>query len=192
MNKIQKVLIIGIPIIILLATGYWFIAPNYKNKITTEQPDTTNNQSVAVGNFSSLRMERDIAVYARESTAIVVGTFTSKSRGEWNDDRSWIYTPVEFKVDEVLKGEVVPGNEIIIKQYGGEVDGEITRFDDEFVYVEGQRNLLFLGTNENDDFVVLAGDWGQFIINEENTVENFSDETVGLSDFKSEISKRIE
>jgi len=183
---ITSVLLVGVVVVVGVV-----IYANYKNEIADTNSTTLSGNTLTT-QFNSLRIAKDIDEYTKQASAIVIGTFVSKGEGEWNKDKTRIYTNLFFKVDEVLKGDIKSGQEIVIKQYGGEVDGQTDLNDSVINYVDDKSNLLFLGTNEDGEYVVFAGDWGQFIVNEDNTVKNFSDETVSLSDFKSEISKRVE
>ncbi len=192
MKKINKVLLIGVPIIILLAAGYWFMAPNYRNEIARGNIDNKNQDSRVYASLNTLRITRDIDVYTKEATAIVIGEFVREGGSQWNGDRTYINTATYFTVSEVLKGDIQPSTEIKLLRWGGEIDNQVQTMDGAFIYNEGKKNLLFLGTDEDGNWGVFQGDWGQFIVNEDNTVTNFSDETVILSDFKSEISKRVE
>ncbi len=191
-NKSTKIILGVIALSIIVLVVIIVIAPNYKNDIADESDVMNNSDNHIYGTIYTSRIEQDIDTYTDHAVAIVVGAFTSKGKTVWNSDKTNISTEVYFQVDEVLKGNIKPGLEIKILQAGGELDGQTQIYEGAIKYAPGQTSLLFLGTNEDEDYVVFADDWGQFIVNEDDTVKNFSGKTVSLSDFKSEISQRVE
>jgi len=124
-----------------------------------------NNNDKIYSTRNTLRITKDIDVYSKEATAIVV--------------------------TKVLKGDVKIDSEIKILQWDGELDGQVQTAEGAIKYVEGQKNLLFLGTDEIGNWGVFAGDWGQYPIDENNMVKDFNDKTVSFADFENAILEPI-
>lgn len=180
----KKIYILLLSVFLVAGLGalfYWFILPNYKDTIG-------DSSGSGQGVSQSLRIAKDMKVYSEEAEAIVVGRFVGKGNSVWNSDKSQIYTNLNFKISEVLKGsDMQPGEELVIKQHGGKIDDEAMVTEDEIKYVEGQQDVLFLGTNEDNDYVVFAGDWGQYIITGDNTAIDSDGKTFKLDELKEEI-----
>lgn len=174
-----------------MVVGYLLIAPNYRNEIANSSIDDSKLDNRAYSSLNTLRITKDIDVYTNKASAIVIRKFTRKGAAEWNSDKIYINTAVYFLVSGVLKGDIKPGTEIKLLQWGGELDGQVQTIDGAFIYNENENNLLFLGTDEIGNWGVFQGDWGQFPIDEAGMVKNFNDKTVSILDFKDEIIKRI-
>ena len=183
--KNTKAIIISVVVLGVVLIAGVLIYPNYRNDISTSnEPATTGS--------TSLRFERDLDEYTRIVPTIVIGTFTKQGGTEYGGDKTFIYTNLYFSVEEVLKGDVKPGDEIVIKKYGGELNGERAIKDDGVQYREGERDVLFLGTNEDGNYVVFAGDYGQFPVDTAGRTTNFNDQAVSVEDFKSEITSKVQ
>src|SRR4051812_5258846 len=85
------------------------------------------------------------------SKAIVVAT-AGTSHGRWAPG-GWIETVTELRVEEAIKGPVAPGETIRVTELGGMVGdiGYVVAGSPK--YVEGQRVLLFLETNDRGEWV---------------------------------------
>jgi len=192
MTKNTKI-ILGAIVAILIIGGVAIIAPNYRNEVADDTVAVTNKSDGLIhSEINTLRIEQDIDTYTKEAEAIVIGKFTRKGDAVWNNDKTDISTETFFQVEDVLKGAIKSGEEIKVLQWGGELDGQVQTYVGAIEYSKGQSNLLFLGTNEDGEWGVFSGDWGQFIVDDSGKVKDFDDKTVSLSDFKSEISKRVE
>src|SRR5437588_4262895 len=94
------------------------------------------------------------------SKAIVVAT-AGTSHGRWAPG-GWIETVTELRIEEGIKGPVAAGESIRVTELGGMV-GEIG-----YVvagsprYIEGQRVLLFLETNDRGEWVAKNMAVGKF------------------------------
>ncbi|MDP2685308.1 MAG: hypothetical protein Q8P20_09840 [bacterium] len=191
MTKNTKI-ILGAIIAIVIVGAAVIIAPNYRNEIADDSAiavDTNDNRIYS--EINTLRIEQDIDTYTKEAEAIVVGEFTRKGNVVWNSDKTDLSTETYFLVSDVLKGDIKPGEEIKILQWGGELDGQVQTYEGATRYNKGQTNLLFLGTNEDGEWGVFSGDWGQFPIDSEGMTQDFNDSSVNLSAFKDQIVERI-
>ena len=83
---------------------------------------------------------------ARLSELVVVGEVISQ-RGVAHPVNG-LETAVTFKVSEVLKGDVRPGQAITFHTRGGEADGEISEALGEAVFNPGQKALVFIESVE--------------------------------------------
>lgn len=192
MAKKTKI-ILGIITAIVIISGAIIIAPNYRNDIADNTVAMTNtSDDLIYSEINTLRIEQDIDTYTKEAEAIVIGKFNRKGDVVWNNDKTDISTEVFFKVEDVLKGDIRPGEEIKILQWGGQLDGQVQTYEGAIKYITEQSNLLFLGKNEDGEWGVFSGDWGQFIVDDNGNVKDFDDKTVSFSDFKSEINTRVE
>lgn len=177
-------LLAAVAVVVVAVGAYTLIASKDRNT-----NGTTNETSD--GSYS-LRFERDLDDYTKWPPAIVVGRFTSQGSTEYGGDKTFIYTNLTFAVEEVLKGDVKAGEEITIKKYGGELDGERAIKDDGVQYRKGGLEVLFLGTNEDGNYVVFAGDLGQFPVAEDGTVTDFDGKTVSLETFTRVVADRVQ
>jgi hypothetical protein len=79
---------------------------------------------------------------ARNAELVVVGEVVD-TRGEWNGTRRTIITRIDFRVDEVLKGDAGPGV-LQLVQPGGQVGDVVAAVGDAPSFDVGERALLFL------------------------------------------------
>jgi archaellum component FlaF (FlaF/FlaG flagellin family) len=186
-------IILGIIIIAIIAVvGFVFIAPNYKNEIANTSIVDNNNDGKAHSYLQTMRIEKDINVYTKNADAIVVGEFTNFGSAVWNSSKTDISTETFFRVDEVLKGDIKPGEEIKVLQWGGDLDGQVNTYEGAMRYEKGQTNLLFLGTNEDGNWGSFQGDWGQFSVDNNGITKDFKDKSVSLLDLKKQITELVE
>jgi len=188
MFKNKKILISVI--ILLIITGLYFIVlPKYGNKIETIESYKAGKKNGST--ILSLREAKSVEGYTKGANAIVIGIFTSMGDSEQSSDGTLIYTNLYFDVSEIIKDNsdnpINTDQLLNIKQYGGTVDGNSISMDDEITYVEGERDLLFLGTNEDNNYVVLGGTYGQYIIHSDDNVTDADNEVYNLTDLKNQI-----
>jgi len=100
---------------------------------------------------------------ARFSDAIVTGRVTDVSSGR--DLRTnAIYTYVTLLVENALKGDI-PEREIVVKQLGGEVNGEGLGVAEQATFSRGEQVLLFLETRPRDKTLYTSALWqGKWLI----------------------------
>jgi len=94
------------------------------------------------------------------SNAIVVAT-AGTSHGRWAPG-GWIETVTELRVEEAIKGPVAAGESIHVTELGGMVGGIGYIVAGSPRYVEGQRVLLFLETNDRGEWVAKNMAVGKF------------------------------
>jgi hypothetical protein len=97
----------------------------------------------------------------RESTVAAVAT-PVESRCVWEDGR--IYTYTRLRIDRVVAGETVAGNEAWVRTMGGVVGTVGQLVDGEPVLAPGQSSLLFLHPGPVGALEVTARGQGQFPI----------------------------
>jgi hypothetical protein len=85
-----------------------------------------------------------------QSDFVVRATVLSRRSG-WNEDRSQIVTWTRVRVTEYLKG--AGASELIIRQFGGEVDGLASEIPGDARLVPGQHAVLFLRQGEGVVFL---------------------------------------
>jgi len=83
----------------------------------------------------------DLDALVRESDAVVVARVIRQS--SLYDDRGRIVTDVEMQVEEVEKGDAVPGAAVVVRRLGGIVDGRGMRIEGEPSFEDGELVLLF-------------------------------------------------
>lgn len=114
----------------------------------------------------------NVPFYTRQASIIIIGTVQSVGNPE-----------VEISVNETLKGDLQTNNFTVFVNKN--VDG--------VSFVSGEKVLLFIGTNGEENYVVYAGLFGKYIIDEEgNVISNFSNLKTPLEDFKKLIKDTLE
>lgn len=97
--------------------------------------------------FSTTMVYRSVSELVAMSDAVVRGTLVG-SHSYWGPseldtaDSQTIYTDWTLSVDETLSGAVDPS--LIIRQWGGEVDGQSLRIPGDARLAEGEQVVLFL------------------------------------------------
>ncbi|MDP3278279.1 MAG: hypothetical protein Q8Q09_24035 [Deltaproteobacteria bacterium] len=76
-----------------------------------------------------------------QSDVVVRATVVSRL-SRWNDDHSQIITLTRVRVTETVKGHAE--RELVIRQFGGEVDGLVSEVAGDGRLVQGQHVVLFL------------------------------------------------
>jgi hypothetical protein len=88
------------------------------------------------------------------ATAIVSGTVTTLSSAS---DGVAIYTYVTLQVAEVLKGSLLPGESIVLKQMGGFANGVGLHIDGQARFAVGDDVLVFLAVRPRDGTLYTVG-----------------------------------
>jgi hypothetical protein len=88
------------------------------------------------------------------ATAIVSGTVTTLSSAS---DGVAIYTYVTLQVAEVLKGSLLPGESIVLKQMGGFANGVGLHIDGQARFAVGDDVLVFLAVRPRDRTLYTVG-----------------------------------
>lgn len=107
----------------------------------------------------------DLQKLSNDAEVIVIGKVT-KSQSVWSDDKSKILTNVTITVDEYLKGKSA-SKTITITHLGGEIDGVGEIYSHHPIFSVDEDVLLFAKTDLDSKLVVLEGENGKLLINNE-------------------------
>lgn len=110
------------------------------------------------------------------SRVIVIGEVASTSC-QWDDAHQRIYTYVKLNVSEILKGNI-QGQQIVLKQLGGEVDGTEMVVDGAPGFANGEKVLLFLNSARDGTLRVAHLFQGKYEILNNGTVKRGVNEAV--------------
>ena len=139
----------------------------------------------------SIVITRDINVYTQSADAIVVGEVVEVSDPYFREGTQMIQRDVMVNVDEVLKGDEDMTDVTLIVE-GGQIGRKRVIMEDGVRLTEGEKVLLFLGTNSDDEYVVFAGPYGKYLIDENDEVSSIGDFVMALDDLKAEIADDLE
>lgn len=156
---------------------------------TAQQVQQSFDEPIQTRVVSSLRVKKDIKNFARDVDVILVGTVKAISTSHQNKPGSMIYNNVIIEVEEYLKNPQ-PSKVITIKSLGGRLGDEEVIVEDEAQFAVGERVLLFLGIDYKRDFVVYAGDYGKFIIDNDIAIGS-ENERLPLVDLIGQIKANI-
>jgi hypothetical protein len=95
-----------------------------------------------------------VPALADSATAIVSGTVTTLSSAS---DGVAIYTYVTLQVAEVLKGSLLPGESIVLKQMGGVANGVGLHIDGQARFAVGEDVVVFLAVRPRDRTLYTVG-----------------------------------
>lgn len=101
---------------------------------------------------------RSDAIFAGEVIDI---TYRKEAEGN-------IYTFITLAVDQTIKGKTE--GEVVIRVFGGEIDGSRLVVEDAPQFQSGERLVVFLNKEEDDKFRVVGGFQGKFTIDENDIV----------------------
>lgn len=105
----------------------------------------------------------DFKKLSQDAEIIIIGKVI-KTQSLWSDDKSNILTNVTITVDEYLKGKSVSNN-ITITHLGGEIDGVGEIYSHHPNFSDHEDVLLFAKTDLDNKLVVLEGEKGKLLIN---------------------------
>jgi hypothetical protein len=139
---------------------------------------------------------RDINLYSKEAAAIVVGKVTKVGIPYLREDRGTTsQQEVEITAEEVLKGNIGANVKVLIegghsvviegdkKMIGSENNGDLFSLDEEV--------LIFIGTNGQNDYVVFAGEYGKYLIDDSGNVSSAGDFSMPLAELKAKIKEAL-
>lgn len=104
----------------------------------------------------------DLKSLARAAQLIVIGTIVS-TRGELDATRQRVFTVIEVRPDEVLKG-TAPGPTVCFRQLGGEANGVTSVVSDSARFAVGERVLLFLARDQEQHFRLVGAFQGKYTL----------------------------
>ena len=111
----------------------------------TEKPQVVNVES-------TLWPERSLEELVTDAELIVRAKYVGHDpsyRNEEGTDRH-VYTDHRFEVLEAYKGDRKVGDEVVVKCYGGEFEGQLYVSEDQTQFKDGQEYIMIL-TNETDE-----------------------------------------
>lgn len=85
----------------------------------------------------------DTRALTSRADRIVLGTVESQA-ARWTDDHDAIYTDVTVRVSESYKGRLAPGQTLVVRRLGGEVDGVGMRVFGAASFAVGEEVVLFV------------------------------------------------
>lgn len=177
--KSKVLFFIGLSFVIgAIITASNLILPKNINNSSDKNSDTP----LKIAELHGLRVKKDIKKFAKDVDIILIGAV--KSINEMSIPRT-----VTVQVDEYLKNPQ-PTKELTIKLRGGKIGDTILIAEDEVQFTIGEKVLLFLGMDYKKDFVVYAGDYGKFTI-ENDFAFGSEKEKVKLDDLVKEIKENI-
>lgn len=165
-NK-KHILITAVGIVIvfvaIIAGAIYFVPGGEEatQQQTTQRVQHPSDESIQTRVVSSLRVRKDIKNFAQDVDVILIGTVKSISSPYQTGNT--IYSDIIIQVDRYLKNPQ-PNNELTIKREGGQFGNLKVIAEDQPQFVVDEQVLLFLGTTSAKDFVVYAGDYGKFTI----------------------------
>ncbi|WP_147440498.1 hypothetical protein [Mycetocola tolaasinivorans] len=101
------------------------------------------------------------------------------------DDEGVPATAVTFRVDTVHKGAVGVGQEIVILQTGGVVDGVTYKVREEDPLKTQESYLIFAGKSHDGAFYILGGSAGTYISTGDDTFSAVNPDTAPFSEIDS-------
>jgi hypothetical protein len=113
--------------------------------------------SLAAGATTIVR--QDVPELSRRADAVLRGTVVRKE-SRWSGDRRRIFTEVEIRVAETMKG--TPRKTVLVRQPGGVVGKVGQRVDGVASFQQGEEVVVFLARRPDDSFVVQGMAQGKF------------------------------
>jgi hypothetical protein len=112
---------------------------------------------VTAGATSIVR--QDVPELSRRADAVLRGTVV-RTESRWSGDRRRIFTEVEIRVAETIKGS--PGKTVVVRQPGGVVGKVAQRVDGVASFRQGEEVVVFLARKPDDSFVIQGMGQGKF------------------------------
>jgi hypothetical protein len=128
------------------------------------------------------------------ANAIVIGVVDEVGKPYWQEEgqdenHDLIQRDATLHVEKVLKGEVPISLPLVLQ--GGTLGDTTVITEDEAQLRKGEKVLLFIGTNSDEDYVVFAGRAGKYSIDEDDNVK-IDGVKVHLEDVKADIEDALE
>lgn len=135
----------------------------------------------------SQTISADLKKITENSDAIITGKVIDQ-KSEWNSDKTRIFTKVNIKVDEFLKGSAHQSTIIVIHP-GGEV-GEVGEIYSHVPgFFDNENVLLFLQKSEdNNSYKVMEGESGKISMTDDKQTSNKKN----ISAYKKQIKTFVE
>ena len=153
-------------VVALVASGGLCIGSFVAGFATAPWPPAQGITSVV----SSQVVARDIPTYTRQAKSVVVGTVVEIGDPYEFDlgvnCETTIRHDVTVAVERVLHGED-EGSQVTLAVEGGSIGNETVTAQDEAAFRDGERVLVFVGTNEDGDDIVFAGAYGKLTVSKD-------------------------
>jgi hypothetical protein len=91
----------------------------------------------------------------RRSSDVIVGQVQA-SETEWNAAHTRIYTRIQLRIDETLKGSLTRSQIVTVTQLGGEKDGIRLDYAGRPTFTVGESVVLFTTRAKNNDLIVVG------------------------------------
>lgn len=95
----------------------------------------------------------DTRALTARADRVVLGTVESKT-ARWSDDHEVIFTEVTIRVTRSYKGDVKPGQTLLVRREGGVVDGIGMRVYGAASFAVGEEVLVFVQTRGGATYTV--------------------------------------
>lgn len=138
----------------------------------------------------ALAIARDIPIYTTMADAIVVGAVQNVGQPYFNDDQTLIQSDVDIILTDVIKGDF-DSDELKLVQSGGQIGHKRVLVEDSPRFTTGENVLLFLGTNQDDEYVVFAGAYGKYSIDDYGQVTSLGNFKEPYDDLLADIQKTL-
>lgn len=99
----------------------------------------------------------------RLSSDVIYGQVQA-SETVWNDAHTRIYTRIQVRIDEVLKGSLTASQNVTINQLGGSKDGVKLDFAGRPTFTIGESVVLFATRAKNNDLIVVGLKQGKMTV----------------------------
>ncbi len=181
MKDRSKVYLLGFSLLGVLVLGGLFA--KFIEPASIEEPSSFDL-------VSSLVVTPDISVYTKEAAMIVVGEVSEVVGHPNNTGIPFAGSVLDAKIDieEILKGDPSM-TDVTVIMIG---NSENTWIEDGVILKQGEKVLLFLGTNGEGDYVVFAGDAGKVVIDKDGNALGAPVFTMPLVDLKAKIRAALE
>jgi hypothetical protein len=115
----------------------------------------------------------EVEELARHSTDVFHGQVVS-TETYWNPERTRIYTGVQVRVTETLKGAARSGDLVKVVQLGGEKDGSRTDYAGRPEFASGESVILFTTRTRKNELTIVALKQGKMQVNGQTVTRDFS------------------
>lgn len=136
-----------------------------------------------------LRVRKDIKQFTKDADCIVIGKIESIGKAYRNKADSIVYRDAVLHVENYLKNPQQT-DQLTVKLYGGKIGGKEFIWEHQPEFNVGESVLLFLGTNTAKEFVVYAGDYGKFTIDQE-MARGSEREVISKADLLDKINQNL-
>lgn len=102
---------------------------------------------------ATIMLKLDLKTLTERADRVVLGT-VERTTSRWTKDKSAIYTEAEVRVTKSYKGDVKPGDVIVVRREGGSVDGIGMRVYGAATFQPGEETVLFVEQRAGATWVV--------------------------------------